>query len=127
VPLIRHILRTKIDPKTRVKDQLQDLGQAHVEDAVGGEEDGIAVSDKMAQHKDPEATATPRRQDLPMLSSPLHPPLLLQSQQPPTHLKAQEILEIDGTEGATEVVLEAQRSRAEAYLQWGLDDNLVVG
>jgi hypothetical protein len=122
VPLTRHNLRPKTDLRMRVKDQLQDLEEAHVEDVVGGEEDVVVVSDKMVQQKDLEVVGTPPRQNLPQ-----HPPPPLQSQQLPAHLKAQETPEIDETEGATVVLPEAQQSRVEAYLQWDLDDNLVAG
>lgn len=125
MPLTRHNLRPKTDLRMRVKDQLQDPGEVHVEDAVGEEEDVVAVSDKMVQHKDLEVVETPPRQNLPQ-----HPPPLLQSQQLLPHLKAQEIPETDGTEEETEVLPEvlpeAQSSKVEVFSQWGLDDNLVA-
>ena len=127
MPLIRHNHRLKTDPRMRVKDRLQDLEEAHVGDVVGEGEDGIVVSDRMARHRNLEDVEVPLRQILSMPQSPQHPQLPLQDQQLPTHLKAQETLETDAIEEATEGVPEVQLSKGEAYSQWGPDDNSVAG
>ena len=127
MPLIRHNHRLKTDPRMRVKDQLQDLEEAHVGDVVGEEEDGTVASGRMARHRNLEDVEMPPRQILPMPQSPQHPQLPLQDQQLPTHLKAQETLETDAIEEATEGVHEVQLSKGEAYSQWGPDDNSVAG
>jgi hypothetical protein len=127
VPLVRYNPRLKTDLRMRVKDQLQDLEEAHVGDVVGEGEDGTVASDRMARHRNLEDVEMPPRQILPMPQSPQRPQLPLQDQQLPTHLKAQETLETDETEEATEGVPEVQLSKGEAYSQWGPDDNSVAG
>jgi hypothetical protein len=127
VPLVRYNPRLKTDLRMRVKDQLQDLEEAHVGDVVGEGENGTVASDRMARHRNLEDVEMPPRQILPMPQSPQRPQLPLQDQQLPTHLKAQEALETDETEEATEGVPEVQLSKGEAYSQWGPDDNSVAG
>lgn len=127
MPLASHSLKLKTKPGMRARDQLQDLEEAHVEDVVGEGEVAVEVSDKTVRHKGLQVVETPPRQNLPIPQPPQHLQPPLQGQQLLAHLKSQETLEIDETEEATEVVLEAQQSRGEAYSQWGLDDNLVAG
>lgn len=127
MPLIRHNPRLKTDPRMRVKDQLQDLEEAHVGDVVGEGEDGTVASDRMARHRNLEDVEMPSRQILPMPQSPQHPQLPLQDRQLPMHLKAQETLETDAIEEVTEGVPEVQLSKGEVYSQWGPDDNSVAG